>query len=150
MSHFQKILVPMDGSPASIAALEEAVTLAEDLEASVLVLRVNPPGAVAADRPMDEAVESSTIRLGGRLNRRTEIGEPTVKILEVADAERPNLIVMGTHGRVGRLHALVGSVAESVVRNAPCPVVTVRHPTGDDESFAERIHHRQGIARSSQ
>jgi hypothetical protein len=52
---------------------------------------------------------------------------------------------MGTHGRVGRLHALVGSVAEAVVRSSLCPVLTVRRPDGEQESFSERIHGRQAI-----
>jgi hypothetical protein len=53
---------------------------------------------------------------------------------------------MGTHGRVGRLRALVGSVAEGVVRSSSCPVLTVRVRDGQDESFAERIHRRETIA----
>ncbi len=147
MSHFQKILVPMDGSPASIAALDKAVMLAEDLGASVAVLHVTGTGE--SDRAMDAALAAATGRLAELLTQRTESGDPLKTILDVAGQERPDLIVIGTHGRVGRLHALVGSVAESIVRNAPCPVVTVRHGEGEEESFAERIHHRPGVARPS-
>ena len=64
-------------------------------------------------------------------------GDPLLRILETAGGY--DLVVMGTHGRVGRLHTLIGSVAEGVVRNAPCPVLTVRVPIGS-ESFGERIH----------
>ncbi len=145
MSHIQKILVPMDGSPASIAALEQAVTLAQDLGASIDVLHVNEP---EESREMEDALGIAKSRLLERFTRRTESGDPVKTILDIAHAERPGLIVMGTHGRVGRLHALVGSVAEAVVRNAPCPVLTVRHPEGDEETFRERLHHRPGISSS--
>ena len=159
MGHIQKILVPMDGSPSSITALAEALTLAEDLGAAIEVLHVKTPeqfergspGAAAAsaqsqEREMEEAITEAQSHLGDRLSRRTDAGEPIRTIIEIAAAERADLIVMGTHGRVGRLHAMVGSVAEGVVRSAPCPVVTVRQPDGEEESFAERIHGRKTIA----
>lgn len=157
MSHFQLILVPMDGSPASIAALSEAVTLAEELSASIEVLHVlatEVRGADAAttaeERAMENAIAAAKSRLDERLTRRTTNGDPVREILEVAEASRADLIVMGTHGRVGRLHGLAGSVAEAVVRNSPRPVLTVREPAGEEESFSERIHHRRGISRPSQ
>jgi nucleotide-binding universal stress UspA family protein len=53
-------------------------------------------------------------------------GTPEVAIVEFATTSDIDLIVMGTHGRVDREHMLTGSVAEAVVRNAPCPVLTVR------------------------
>jgi nucleotide-binding universal stress UspA family protein len=143
MSHFQNILVPVDGSPSSIAALEQALALADEATARIHVLHVNTPEAT---REMEDAMAEAERRLGGRLVRRTEAGEPVRKILETAAAEDADLIVMGTHGRVGRLHALVGSVAEGVLRSAPCPVLTVRRKTGEEESFAERIHGRKSIA----
>jgi nucleotide-binding universal stress UspA family protein len=160
MSHFQKILVPMDGSPSSIAALEQALVLAEDLAADIEVLHVYAPdrfelgsstattddASAEAEREMENAIGEARAILGDRLDRRTESGEPVRKIIELAAAENADLIIMGTHGRVGRLRALVGSVAEGVVRSAPCPVLTVRHADGEEESFAERIHGRKGIA----
>jgi nucleotide-binding universal stress UspA family protein len=160
MRHIRKLLVAVDGSPASVAGLTEAVALAEDLEASIEVLYVNAPddftvGSATlvakqahdeAERELDKAIATAEARLHDRLCRRTEAGDPMRKILEVATADKADLIVMGTHGRVGRLHALVGSVAEGVVRSAPCPVLTVRRPDGEEESFAERIHGREGIA----
>jgi nucleotide-binding universal stress UspA family protein len=162
MGHIQKLLVPMDGSPSSLTALAEALTLAEDLgggaEVDVLHVKTADPldagstaaaatGAEAqAEREMEEAIAGAKRRLGDRLSRRTDAGDPIRKILEVAAADHADLIVMGTHGRVGRLHALVGSVAEGVVRNASCPVLTVRQGRGEEESFAERIHGRQSLA----
>ena len=55
-------------------------------------------------------------------------GNPFLGIIEVARKHGVDLIVMGTHGRTGLAHVLVGSVAEKVVRKAPCPVLTVKHP----------------------
>jgi nucleotide-binding universal stress UspA family protein len=160
MRHIQNILVPMDGSPSAIAALWEAVGLAEDLGAGIEVLHVkgNDEFAIGSttserdveraqsDRDMEEAIDQAKNLLGPRLSRRTDAGEPVRKILDVATADHADLIVMGTHGRVGRLHALVGSVAEGIVRNAPCPVLTVRRTGGEAESFGERLHRRPGIA----
>jgi nucleotide-binding universal stress UspA family protein len=160
MSHVHKMLVPMDGSPCSVAALSVAVTLAEDLGASIDVLYVDgtdrlevaSTAAAAesaqeqADRALEEAIARARDRLGERLDRRTERGDPLRKILEVAAAEKVDLVVMGTRGRVGRLYSLAGSLAEAVVRSSPCPVVTVRNPSGEDESFDERIHGRPAIA----
>lgn len=160
MSHIEKILVPMDGSPSSIAALEEALVLAEELAAAVDVLHVYAPdrfelgsstaatdaSVAEAEREMESAIGEARALLGDRLSRRTESGEPVRKIVEIAAADHADLIVIGTHGRVGRLRALVGSVADGVVRNAPCPVLTVRRADGEAESFSERIHGRKGIA----
>jgi nucleotide-binding universal stress UspA family protein len=160
MSHVHKMLVPMDGSPCSIAALSYAITLAEDLDAVIDVLHVNGAnrfevGSSASatetaqeqsDRAMEEAVARAKGQLGERLSRRTEQGETVRVILDVAAAEKVDLIVMGTHGRVGRLYSLAGSVAEAVVRSSPCPVVTVRKAGGEEEAFDERIHGRPAIA----
>jgi nucleotide-binding universal stress UspA family protein len=55
-------------------------------------------------------------------------GAPYIEIVGYANDHAIDLIVMGTHGRGPVAHALMGSVAEKVVRNAPCPVLTVRHP----------------------
>src|SRR5439155_23986583 len=53
---------------------------------------------------------------------------PALTIAEYAKANNIDLIVMGTHGRGGLAHVVMGSVAERVVRIAPCPVMTIRHP----------------------
>ena len=58
----------------------------------------------------------------------TRIGLPAEEIVQYADEHAIDLIVMGTHGREGVMRVVLGSVAESVVRRAPCPVLTVRRP----------------------
>jgi nucleotide-binding universal stress UspA family protein len=60
------------------------------------------------------------------------VGQPAAEIVRVAREENVDLVVMGTHGRTGVRHLLLGSVAEDVTRHAPCPVFTVR--IGDDET----------------
>jgi nucleotide-binding universal stress UspA family protein len=67
-----------------------------------------------------QAVETQTL---------VEVGQAADRLIEAAKEKKPDLIVMATHGRTGLSHALMGSVAEKVVRQAPCPVLTVR-PTG--------------------
>ena len=56
----------------------------------------------------------------------TCIGKPYIKIKELAEEEHIDLIVMGTHGREGLAHFLLGSVTEKVIRTAPCPVLVIR------------------------
>jgi nucleotide-binding universal stress UspA family protein len=160
MARIRKILVPVDGSPPSSAALAQAVALAEDLDATIEVLHVNGPdrfevgsttAAAAgprrdAEHTMAAAVAAAQERLGDRLTSHETTGDPIREILREADEAGADLVVMGTHGRVGRLHSILGSVAEAVVRNSTHPVLTVREPDGDAESFAERIHGRRGLA----
>ena len=161
MAAIRNILVPIDGSPPSIAALRHAVALAEECTSTrIEVLHVEAPDAFEvgsmspaaptareeAIRAMDAAVEEARSRLGERVSRTTLPGDPVRRILEIAGEGDHQLIVMGTHGRVGRLHAMLGSVAEGVVRNAPCPVLTVREPGGEYQSFAERLHDIPSIA----
>jgi nucleotide-binding universal stress UspA family protein len=163
MGHFQTILVPVDGSPPSLAGLCQAAVLAEDLDAKLEILHVAgadtfevgsttsaaKPAREAAERDMADAIATVEATLHERVRSRTVAGDPVQKILEVASDLKPDLIVLGTHGRVGRLHSLVGSVAQAIVRNAPCPVLTVREPDGEEESFAERIHHRASVLEQS-
>jgi nucleotide-binding universal stress UspA family protein len=152
MPTLQTILVPIDGSPPSVAALEHALTLAQDYGAEVMALHVateegtlTPVPDEEANRAMDAAIDDARIALGDdRLTFRICVGEPITEIVEAAaDAD---LIVIGTHGRVGRIASILGSVAEGVVRNAPCPVLTVHDATGGYQSFSESRHHRPSIA----
>lgn len=155
METLRSILVPIDGSPPSLAALDHAVSLATDYGARLDVLHVVPatePLSQAAraelETALDAAVDNARDVLGERVSLRTVTGEPVREIIEGA-SEGVDLIVIGTHGRIGRLHAMLGSVAEGVVRNAPCPVLTVRDATGGYQSFAERRHGRPTLAEQS-
>jgi nucleotide-binding universal stress UspA family protein len=75
--------------------------------------------ALAAVVPTDPAVEHE---------HRLLYGDPASEIVRLAGEEQVDLIVMGTHGRTGLMRLLMGSVAEAVVRRAPCPVLTIREP----------------------
>jgi nucleotide-binding universal stress UspA family protein len=161
MANPRRVLVPLDGSTASTSALEHAVALAEHGPTTVDVIHVNAPhdrfsfGSTAplapeaeeqAQREMLAAVARAKAKIGDRVSFRTEQGEPLLKLLEIARDGHYDLIVMGTHGRSGRLRTLLGSVADGVIRNAPCPVLTVREPGGEYEGFAERVHHTPSVA----
>jgi nucleotide-binding universal stress UspA family protein len=155
-----KILVPLSPSLSSIAALEYASSLADELGAGVDVLHVHehaefkvgsevplaPDAMREAEREMERAVQRAEARLRPRFHRSVVTGDPLVRILEVAAGGAFDLIVMGTHGRIGRLHAMLGSVTEGVVRSAPCPVLAVRVPEGDEQSFTERLRGGEPIA----
>jgi nucleotide-binding universal stress UspA family protein len=150
MFKVSKILVPIDFSECSAAALSHALSLAAQLGASVDALHVAEiPSFKSEPRIAKEsgftslreyALEAGQGELDAFLSKldasqrksvsaRLDAGRPRDCILEHAKRERYDLIVMGTHGRTGRAHSLAGSVAESVVRMAPCPVLTVRAPS---------------------
>jgi nucleotide-binding universal stress UspA family protein len=152
MPTLQTILVPIDGSPPSVAALEHAVVLAQDYGAAVTALHVAVPEDTLtpvpdeqAARQMDAAIDDARTALGDdRLTFSICVGDPISEIVEAG--READLIVIGTHGRIGRLASLLGSVAEGVVRNAPCPVLTVHDASGGYQSFSESRHHRPSIA----
>jgi nucleotide-binding universal stress UspA family protein len=144
---FTSILVPTDFGAASDAALEYARRVAAKFGATLHVLHVvegsyatGPMGTEAfiTESPaiqqalMDDAMARLNARVTAddraRFNATTELitGVSARVILEFAQTRGIDLIVMGTHGRSGVAHLLMGSVAEKVVRGAPCPVLTVR------------------------
>jgi nucleotide-binding universal stress UspA family protein len=134
------ILQPTDFSESSENAFHLACSLARDYEARLILLHVVPPplshGEVIARQQPDgyyEQLEKELNRLQQLhprvcIERRLEDGDPEATILRVAQEISCDLIVMGTHGRSGLGRLLVGSVAESVLRQAPCPVLTVKTP----------------------
>ena len=144
------ILHPTDFSQQSAGALHLACALARDHHAHLVILHVATEplmtfGEVGFPPPIDDCkdvlmeqlqsleVKSSEVRLSHRL----EEGEPAEEILRVASLCGADLIVMGTHGRRGLARLLMGSVAERVLRSAPCPVLTLREPFPAAESLAE-------------
>ena len=98
-------------------------TTGENFEANFPVGRVE----TAAQERLDTLLgQEALARLQPEYASR--IGTPAEEIVRYADARDVDLIIMGTHGRSGVAHLLLGSVAEQVVRTAPCPVLLVRHP----------------------
>lgn len=144
MIQLKRILLPTDFSPYSGCATPYALELAEKFDAEVHVLHIlemhsAPPRFVMglavpakAEESETEALEKMNAFLGavagkGRpMVRATAHGTPFVEIIRYAKEHAIDLIVMGTHGHSALQHVLMGSVAERVVRKAPCPVLTVR------------------------
>ena len=136
-----RILVPVDFSDCSLAALDHAASLAQRFGASIHVLHVwdhrDQTLAHFAQTGAGEAMDSVLGDLEqhgvGGVRGRLASGDPSETIIQIAREEHYDLIVMGTHGHSGLVHLLHGSVAEKVVRRAPCPVLTVRtvDPPGD-------------------
>jgi nucleotide-binding universal stress UspA family protein len=141
----QTILYPTDYGPTSQAALSSAVELAQQYGSRLIVLHVVEtlgPEMVsygeAEFRPQPESFRKS---LWQELHQKVSTipreipveyvlsdGDPTTTILEATDRYHCDFIVMGSHGRTGLNRLLIGSVAEKVVRLAPCPVLVVKPP----------------------
>jgi universal stress protein A len=147
MPQVRRILVPVDFSECSRAAVSYASELAERFDARVDLLHVwiapayIPPEATlgltgsSAQTVSQFAHTHATDQLrqfaegipGGRIAERfVEMGDPARVIVDVARDHSHDLIVIGTHGRTGLSRLMLGSVAEKVVRYAACPVLTVR------------------------
>lgn len=147
MALFEKILVPVDFGEPSTRALDIAVELAKLNGASLALVHVweIPSYGYGAALPasvlnhleaearaqLDALVGSVKERLAGAKDVKEvkvylECGAPWREILRTVEETKPALVVMGTHGRRGLGHALIGSVAEKLVRTSPAPVLTVR------------------------
>jgi nucleotide-binding universal stress UspA family protein len=147
MPAIRNILVPIDFSPHADRALDYALDLAKAFGARIHLLHAfhhpeyfaapGAPGAVAI--PVDwissvrerarQELEKRAKRLtqsGAQAQARLEEGPPAQCICDVAGELPADLIVMGTRGRSGLAHILLGSVAERTVRMAPCPVLTLK------------------------
>jgi len=140
------ILVPSDFSECSDEALRYGLELARRFDASLHLLHVvqdpvtQPWAAEGFSAPLFEVVEQWQRQAEARLRASVPdadrhrvtvasvVATPYAEILAYAAANDVDLIVMGTHGRSGVSHMLLGSIAERVVRRAPCPVLTVRRP----------------------
>jgi nucleotide-binding universal stress UspA family protein len=138
------ILVPTDFSPASAMAVKAAIRLAQLFRASIELFHVNVDPSVVLPPPADlfsfpgvfERVLADTAekieRVAGEIRdagvtctSASDVGRSYATIVEQARRSGAGLIVMGSHGRHGLSHALLGSVAEKVVQHAPCPVLIV-------------------------
>ena len=141
------ILVPIDFSPYADHALTYAIELSQALQARLTILHVfhlsslalgEAPPAVLADtlEAMETTAQQRTQMALDRVQEAELQGEsaivegiPFQVIIDTAESRDIDIIVMGTHGRTGLTHALMGSVAEKVVRLAPCPVLVTRGTT---------------------
>jgi nucleotide-binding universal stress UspA family protein len=146
IAEFRRILVPIDFSPSSRLALEHAKALVTKFGGVLEVLHVVEDRVATELWPADGHAPSPQIEevllrnaeqgLMACLTKEERaqygatltllIGPPAMTIVEHAATSRADLIVMGTNGRSGLSHVLVGSVAERVVRTASCPVLVVR------------------------
>jgi len=137
-----KILYPTDFSTTGQTALEMATSLARDRGATLVIMHVEePPMAYGGGElyyGIDEPDRNELKRMLAEVvptdpavprEHRMMIGSPATAIIEMAEREEVELIVMATHGRTGLLRVLMGSVAEEVVRKAKCPVLTVKPAT---------------------
>jgi universal stress protein A len=150
--NFTKIIAATDFSDDSKLALEYAEEMARRFSAEIIVLHVDQPLApvmmspdfgagidlgvmsriaeeqrLLAQRELDQTV--GRLRDGGvKARSLLRVGAPFMEIIHAAESEAADLIVLGTHGRTGLAHVLIGSVAERVVHKASVPCLTIRHP----------------------
>ncbi|KQM11284.1 universal stress protein UspA [Methanomassiliicoccales archaeon RumEn M1] len=141
MNKFKKILIPTDGSEYTKKAIEQGLEIAKVMDAEVTALYVVDQTSFV-NFPMDSTVVSiysllekegqdavdyvveEGAKKGIKVSAEVQEGSPVKRIIDVAKDH--DLVVMGTLGRTGFSKILLGSVAERVVRYAPCPVLVVR------------------------
>jgi len=144
---FLRILSPVDFHENSLAALEYAAQFARQYDATVYLLHVIPTDELHLHREVYRPTEGggADVRWAEKVSKEklqeiaqqylsggirheilTRLGDAAKSILETAEEVGAELIVMATHGRTGIAHFFLGSVAEQVVREAPCPVLTIR------------------------
>lgn len=142
----KSILVPVDFSSNSARALEYAHTLATRFNASLHLIHVCEVPSVTTgsmdayaiaysnwSQQLGDEAERELVKLlptltGVAVTTEVLFGSPARALVTAASNRKTDLIVMGTHGHGPLMHALMGNVAERVVRTAPCPVLTVREP----------------------
>ncbi len=152
MREIKKILLPIDFSGASIKILQYAIFVAEKFNAKIFIVYVKDfPYTLSGLPPsrLDEDYDEHMIRLAKEKmasfleDYRDQIpvsfessilsGLPAEKIISYAEMECVDLIIIGTHGHTGLHKILVGSVAEKVIKLAPCPVLTINTYRQDEE-----------------
>lgn len=159
MPDIKSILVPVDFSLGSRAALRHAALLAERFDAKVEVIHVWEPSPVITpnqlmwvggdvdnfwrqlsgdlERRIKELVAEETPRIAKDVHVVVEAGYVAHSVVRRIEQGHYDLVVMGTHGRTGLSHLLLGSVAERVVRLSPTPVLTVRVPKELEKAAAD-------------
>lgn len=153
MIRIERVLFPTDFSDLSLHGLRYARFFAEAYsaelhlvhvvdEASLYWMALGPNSlpvgpsteelVAISQKEMTQFVGAHLGDLGTPLVTEVVMGRPFAEIVQYAREKAIDLIVIGTHGRSGLQHALLGSVAEKVIRKAPCPVLTIRQPEQDD------------------
>jgi len=136
----RRILLATDLTSTSAAATDQALDLAEQLHADLLVVSVIDPGAGARSgqpvlrmdqRRAEREIAAQALVVRGRragvaVSFLVWEGEPGPSIIDAAASEAVDLIIVGTHGRNRMERMVLGSVSDHVTRNAPCPVLVVR------------------------
>jgi nucleotide-binding universal stress UspA family protein/predicted transcriptional regulator len=152
---FKQILIPIEfGDQNCLRALSLAAEIAKRDGAAVALLHAVPLIIVPADLPIyrdlyapqEKAAEKQLKQIGRfylptEIKRKilTPIGDPAKLIATAASDLGADLVVMATHGRVGLSHLLLGSVAQKVVRECPCPVLTIRPEAPETGVVAQRM-----------
>jgi universal stress protein A len=145
----QTILVPIDFSPFSAQALRWALGIATARQAKIILLHaVHPLAHLAfpesvcitdfptierelkreAKKQLDHVAVQTIPSPPVPVTTQVVMGDPVGEICQAVTREQVDLIVMGSHGRTGLSHVFLGSVAERVMRHAPCPVLVMRSP----------------------
>lgn len=142
-TNLSEILVPVDGSEGSLRAVRFAAGLAADTDAEIILIHVYDAtslsimGLTALTRKELEAMmkrvahayfskAKASIESPVRVREIVRLGHPANEIVNFAEEEKPDLIVMGCRGQGEFQRLFVGSVSEQVVHHAPCPVTVVR------------------------
>lgn len=141
---FQKIVCPIDFSEFTDEIIEYSLSIAKKYEAEIHLLHVIPTSSYFTPyesfltteniATMEKSIESEIERdfeevikkIGIPVKKAIRTGDIFVEILKYIKNEKIDLVVMGTHGRSGFEHIIMGSVAEKVIRKSPSPVLTIR------------------------
>lgn len=140
MTEFKRILVPVDGSDSSDRAIDQAIYLAEICNAKLDFIYVANINQLAINACLSDAILEAVTQAGNVILDRalakvpanikaeafSETGSPAIVILEIAESENSDLIVMGSRGLGVVKGVLLGSVSQHLVEQAKCPVMVVK------------------------
>lgn len=141
IQNVKKILAPIDFSDYSMEALRGAMELANELDGELHIVHVVAPHFALFDKMREQARETLMVEEAeeelARIRRddcgnsakvfaQVMVGPPVPKLVEYAKEQQIDLILLATHGRTGIEHLMIGSVAEKLVRAAPCSVLVFR------------------------
>ncbi len=153
MAEWNKMCCAVDFSDGARFAMAEAAELAQKFDAELVLVHVHEP-PLGAEVPLDEsALEMISVdleralaawrleagrRLGEPVRSQVRFGDPAAEIVRFARDAEVDLVVLGSHGSAGFRAGVLGSVAERVVRDAPCPVLVIRPTEIRQAAFVPR------------